>query len=101
MARLAIPSIFSAILSFLIEMINLIFVGHLNDPAKIAGVGMGNMTVNLLAMSIIYGMNSSLDTLISQASGSGNKELCGVYLNRGRFVMLVLFIPITCLLLNT
>jgi Na+-driven multidrug efflux pump len=25
------------------EMINLIFVGHLNNPAMIAGVGMGNM----------------------------------------------------------
>ena len=101
MMKLAIPSMLSSVLSMLIEIINLIFVGHLNDPAMLAGVGMGNMTCNLCALSIVFGFNSSLDTLVSQAAGRGDAELCGVFVNRGRFVMLLLFIPITTLLLNT
>jgi Na+-driven multidrug efflux pump len=82
------------------EIINLIFVGYMNDPAMTAGVGMGNMTQNLCALSWLLGFNSALDTLISQAAGAGNHELCGVYLNRGRFLMTMLFIPIIWVLSN-
>lgn len=32
--------------------------------------------------------------LTSQAFGAGNKRLCGIYLNRGMFVLLVFFICI-------
>lgn len=42
-----------------------------------------------------------MDTLISQAAGGGNYELCGVYLNRGRFLMSLMFIPITIVLMNS
>ena len=62
-------------------IMNLSFIGHLNDPAKLSGVGLGNMTNNLCALSIIMGFNSALDTLVSQAAGAGNIELSGVYLN--------------------
>jgi Na+-driven multidrug efflux pump len=85
----------------LTEIINLIFVGYLNNPAMTSGVGMGNMTQNLCALSFILGFNSALDTLISQAAGAGNVELCGVYLNRGRFLMTALFIPILGVLCHT
>ena len=37
---------------------------------------------------------NALDTLISQAYGAKSYELCGVYLNRARFVTTVIFIPI-------
>ena len=46
-------------------MINLIFVGHLNEPAMIAGVGMGNMIQNMIGMSMFVGLNSALETLVS------------------------------------
>ena len=66
----------------------------------VAGVGLGNMTQNLLGLSIILGFNSTIDTLVSQAAGAGDKKLCGVILNRGRFVMSILFIPIIVIMLN-
>ena len=62
---------------------------------------MGNMTQNLLGLSIILGFNSTLDTLVSQAAGAGNHELCGVYLNRGRFILAILCVPIVITLLHT
>jgi MATE family multidrug resistance protein len=89
---------FSALITSLIGTTNLIFIGHLNQPAILAGVGMGNTLVNLCGLSILLGFNSALDTLISQAAGAGNKELCGVYLNRGRFILIMLYIPLFILL---
>lgn len=47
------------------ELINLSLIGKLNDPAMVAGVGLGNMTINMVGMSVIMGFNSALDTLIS------------------------------------
>lgn len=60
----------------------------------IAGAGMGSVCMNFMGWSLLIGLNSALDTLISQAGGYGNLELCGVYLNRGRFIMTCLFVPI-------
>ena len=55
----------SMFFQMLSEFINTIFVGHLNDPAKLAGVGLGNMTLNILGMSVILGMNGALETFVS------------------------------------
>jgi Na+-driven multidrug efflux pump len=46
-------------------MINLIFLGHLDNKALIGGVGMGQAVIHLMGFSIILGLNSALDTLIS------------------------------------
>ena len=59
---------------------------------------MGNMIQNMFGLSIVCGFNGALETLVSQAYGSGNLRLCGVYLNRGRFILLMAFVPIGCLL---
>jgi len=67
----------------------------------IAGVGLGNTTQNLVALSIVYGLNSTIETLVSQAWGAGEKKLCGVYLNRGRLILSLFFIPIFIILENT
>jgi Na+-driven multidrug efflux pump len=45
------------------------------------------------------GLNGAIATLVSQAFGGGNVRKCGVYLNRGRIISLVAFIPITIALL--
>jgi Na+-driven multidrug efflux pump len=83
----------------LIEINNLIFIGHTSNPkALIAGVGLGNMIQNICCLSIIFGSNSALGTFVSTAAGAGNIELCGLYTNRGRFIMTILFIPIAFVL---
>ena len=46
-------------------MVNLIYLGHLDNAALIGGVGLGSACMNLMGMSIILGLNSALDTLIS------------------------------------
>jgi Na+-driven multidrug efflux pump len=79
---------------------NLSFAGHMQDPSIMAGIGLGNMTINLFAIAFIDSMNQVIEVLVSQAFGNNNKELCGVYLNRGRFMLTCLFIPITYIILN-
>jgi len=82
------------------EVMNLIFIGHLDDSALLAGVGMGNTILSVFGISLFLGLNGALETLVAQAYGSNNLQLCGIYLNRGRFVLLMLNIPVICILLQ-
>ena len=81
------------------ENINLIFLGQLNKPAMMAGVGMGNMFMNMIGLTPAWGLHSALETLVSQDFGSGNYELCGIHLNRSRIVLVVIYVPISLVLL--
>jgi Na+-driven multidrug efflux pump len=76
---IAIPNIISGLLLFAQEIINLIFVGHLNDSSIIAAVGLGNAYIAMIGLSTIIGMNGALDTLCSQACKDIDK--CNQYLN--------------------
>lgn len=87
--------------SFLVQVVNVSFAGHLGSEAAMAGVGMANMFQNILCFSVIYGFNSSLNTLVSQSFGMKDYKMCGVFLNRARFVMTLIFIPLLIILLNT
>ena len=61
----AIPSIVSMVSSFISEVINIAFVGHLGNEAMVAGIGLGNMYLIFFCVSIAFGINSSLSTLVS------------------------------------
>lgn len=43
------PILIGQISLLLMEVISMIFVGHLEGAAKVAGVGLGNVYVNILA----------------------------------------------------
>jgi Na+-driven multidrug efflux pump len=89
-----------------VQLVNTYYIGHTNEPVLIAGVGMGNMLINVLAFAIIQGLNGALETLISQSFGASQNKAnpesyqkrmrinCGVFYNRGRFVSTIVMIPI-------
>jgi len=52
------------------------------------------MVTCMLGMSFIFGLNSALETLVSQAHGSKNKQLYAIYLQRGRVALLLIYGPI-------
>lgn len=97
-AKLAFPSMIALLLSYLTELTNSFVVGHLNDPELLAGISLGNIIISMFCISIYLGMNGALETLISQAYGYGNLSVCTIYLNRGRTIMMLTFIPISILL---
>ena len=79
------------------DNVNLMFLGHLSDEKLVAGAGLGNACGCFMGIVAIFGMNMAMSTLVSQAAGVNNLKLCGRYLNRGRFILLILFIPYTIL----
>lgn len=98
--RIVGPSIIGQVFCILMETINTVFIGHLGDTAKMAGVGLGNMYVNIFSQSIFLGLNGAVATLVSQSYGSGNLRSCGVFLNKGWFITLVAFIPVFFILMQ-
>ena len=99
--KLSTPMSFACIIFRLQEVINLIFIGKLNNKEMLAGVGMGNMTGSLVCYAMIGGFNSAADTLISQNAGAKKYEVCGIILNRGRAFLLLMYIPAVLLFINT
>ena len=89
----SIPSIIGMIIEYSLFSLNIIFVGFLNDPAIMSGCGLGGMTANILVFLPGIGMWGGIDTLVSQAYGRKDYDLCKVYLNVSRIIMALLFIP--------
>jgi len=64
----------------------------------LAGVGLGTIMVHIVCLQPIMGMNGAAETLVSQAYGANQLRQCGVYLNRGRLINTVLFIPLVVII---
>ena len=49
LAKVALPASITMVFSMLMDLVNMIYVGRLGDSAKIAGIGLGNMYVNIVS----------------------------------------------------
>jgi len=54
----------------LVQLMNTYVIGHTNDPVLIAGVGMGNMLINVFAFAVMQGLNGALESLVSVSFGA-------------------------------
>ena len=81
------------------QLINTWFIGNLNEPKVLAGVGMGNMLINILCFAVFEGMNGALETLVSQSYGAKKYEQCGIFLNRGKLIWTLIMIPMIIIFL--
>ena len=61
----AIPGMFCMVTLMMQEVVNLIFIGHLDDAALLAGVGMGNTILSVFGISLFLGLNGALETLVA------------------------------------
>ena len=43
---------FGMLVYLMVMLVNTYFIGHLDNPALLAGVGMGNMLINVLCFAI-------------------------------------------------
>ena len=92
--KIALPTTIGTFFCMFQETINLYVIGLYNDPRKLSGVGMGNMIINMTGTCMYYGLNSGLETLLSQARGTNNPRFYGVLLQRARFLACCLYVPI-------
>ena len=81
------------------DQVNIIFIGALGETEQLAAVGLGNMIMCMLASTFIYGINTALETFVSQAFGRRNLRECALYMHRAIFLNTIVFVPITLILL--
>lgn len=96
---IASPIVFSMLVYLFVQLVNTFFVGKMNEPALLAGVGMGNMLINVLAFAVMQGLNGAIETFVSNAYGQKKYRECGLFLNRGKMVCTVIMIPIIIIFL--
>lgn len=74
--------------------VTLYYIHLKGSQAEMSAVGLANMIVATFGTCTLQGINGGLETLVSQANGSGNQYMCGVYLQTARIVAFFTFIPI-------
>ncbi|KAL6641035.1 hypothetical protein ACP70R_019216 [Stipagrostis hirtigluma subsp. patula] len=93
--RLAGPIVASCVLQNVVNMVSLMFVGHLGE-LPLAGASLATSVANVTGFSVITGMATALDTLCGQAFGARQHHLLGVYKQRAMVVLGLACVPIAC-----
>uniref|UniRef100_A0A0E0B998 Protein DETOXIFICATION n=1 Tax=Oryza glumipatula TaxID=40148 RepID=A0A0E0B998_9ORYZ len=91
--RLAGPLMAGFVLRNSVQMVSVMFVGHLGE-LQLAGSSLAASLANVTGFSFLFGMSSALDTLCGQAYGAGQHRLLGVYAQRAMLVLAAAAVPI-------
>ncbi|KAK3129127.1 hypothetical protein QOZ80_6BG0472000 [Eleusine coracana subsp. coracana] len=90
---LAGPLIAGALLQNVIQMISVMYVGHLGE-LPLAGASMASSFATVTGYSLLMGMASALDTLCGQAFGARQYHLLGIYKQRAMLVLALTSVPL-------
>ncbi|EMG49186.1 hypothetical protein SBY92_000554 [Candida maltosa Xu316] len=88
-----LPLVLSFLLQYVFSITSVYAAGRLGAK-ELAACSLAICTFNITGLAIFQGMATSLDTFCSQAYGSGNKKMVGVYFQRGSLLMFVVSIPL-------
>ncbi|KAF0930091.1 hypothetical protein E2562_027922 [Oryza meyeriana var. granulata] len=91
--RLAGPLVASFLLRNAVQMVSVMFVGHLGE-LPLAGASLAVSLANVTGFSFLAGMASALDTLCGQAFGARQHRLLGIYAHRAMVVLALACVPI-------
>ena len=89
--KLSVPAVLGMLILRLLDNINYIFIGHLDNPDYISGAGLAISSSNFLCYALAVGLAGGIDTLSSQAFGSKQNYLAGCYYNRAQVIVTVIF----------
>ncbi|CAM0884759.1 unnamed protein product [Alopecurus aequalis] len=98
--HLAGPLVASGILQCVLQLVSVMFVGHLGE-LPLAGASLATSLANVTGFSLLVGMSSALDTLCGQAFGARQYHLLGVYKQRAMLVLALACVPIAVIWANT
>ncbi|KAF3437232.1 hypothetical protein FNV43_RR19985 [Rhamnella rubrinervis] len=90
---LAGPLISINLLLFSLQIISVMFVGHLGQLA-LSGASMATSFASVTGFSFLVGMGSALDTLCGQSYGAKQYHMLGIHMQRAMFVLLLVSIPL-------
>ena len=92
------PTILTMIFFQMVQLLNILFVGQMSSNL-LAGVGLGNMLLNVLIFAITFGLNGTIESFVAWSFGQNQKAMCGIHLNRARIIVTVYLLPTTILFL--
>lgn len=92
MMKKSIPSTMGFLVMRATEIVSYFFIGRMDDPDYIAGVGLGITSASLIWLSMIVGLAGGIETLWSQAFGNKNNYLAGCYYHRAIVITVIMFV---------
>ncbi|XP_008223668.1 PREDICTED: protein DETOXIFICATION 16-like [Prunus mume] len=96
---LAGPLVSSNFLLFGMQVISVMYVGHLGELA-LAGASMATSFATVTGLSLIIGMSFALDTFCGQSYGAKQYHMLGIHLQRAMLVLLLVCIPLSIIWFN-
>ncbi|EXB30269.1 MATE efflux family protein 6 [Morus notabilis] len=97
---LAGPLIAVSLLQYCLQMISVMFVGHLGE-LSLSGASMATSFAAVTGFSFLLGMASALETLSGQSYGAKQYHMLGIHTQRSMFVLLLVSIPLAVIWANT
>ncbi|QCD92272.1 solute carrier family 13 [Vigna unguiculata] len=88
------PMIFVSVFQFSLQLISLMFVGHLSE-LPLAAVSLSTSIVNATGFMLMMGLSSALDTFCGQAYGAKQYHMLGVHTQAAMVVLTIVSIPIS------
>ncbi|KAI6674235.1 hypothetical protein NL676_002141 [Syzygium grande] len=95
-AWLAGPLISVSLLFYSLQMISLMFVGHLGE-LPLSGASMATSFASVTGFSLLLGMASALETFCGQSYGAMQFHRLGIDMQRAMFILLLVSIPLACI----
>ncbi|XP_027352519.1 protein DETOXIFICATION 14-like [Abrus precatorius] len=93
---IAAPMVVATVLQYLLQVVSMIMVGHLNQLA-LSSVAIATSLTNVSGFSVLSGMAGGLETLCGQAFGAEQYEKFGLYTYTAVISLTLVSIPITVL----
>ncbi|CAK7344570.1 unnamed protein product [Dovyalis caffra] len=90
---LAGPLVTVNFLIFLLQVISVMFVGHLGELA-LSGASMATSFASVTGLSLLKGLASALETYCGQSYGAKQYHMLGVHMQRAMIVLLLASIPL-------
>ncbi|KAJ4961265.1 hypothetical protein NE237_021175 [Protea cynaroides] len=97
---LAGPLVCVNFLQFGMQVISIMFVGHLGE-LSLSSASLGTSFASVTGLSLLTGMGSALETLCGQAYGAKQYHMLGIHMQRAIFVLFIVCIPIAFIWANT
>nr|CAB3449645.1 unnamed protein product [Digitaria exilis] len=90
---LAGPLVAGFLLQNMVQMVSVMFVGHLGELA-LASASLATSFAGVTGFSLLAGMACSLDTLCGQAFGARQHHMLGIYKQRAMVVLALVSVPV-------
>ncbi|KAL1819385.1 hypothetical protein ACET3Z_014254 [Daucus carota] len=97
---LAGPLICVSVSQSILQLISIMFVGHLGELA-LSGASMATSFASVTGFILLMGMSCAMETFCGQSYGAKQYHMLGIHMQRAMFVLLLVSIPIAVIWANT